>query len=148
MIKIGNVLVDEHSISAIAGKYGDPLAIRIHLNSGDTVIADCTLPDAEDILIAAGLIEPESAVDITDEDLAALRELAEMGYRFIARDSTGWVYAYETAPEKCGAYWDHGDGLPSHRVREDVFAWLSFSDPEPTDILALLGELTEFNETM
>ena len=141
MIRIGNCFFDEGAIESATPKHGDPLASCLYLRSGKTILVDVPIIDVEEALIAAGVIDPENAVEITDDDIAFLQWLSSQGYGYIARDKSGFAYAYVSAPEKNDTHWEPSDVIPAYLISGDLFAWIGSDDPEPTNILTTLGDI-------
>lgn len=132
LIKIGNAWVDPQEIAAFFPTADLPSTpkIGIILRSGGNVWAESTMDEAEAALIDAGVIQDPAADDVpdlTDAEIKELMDLEELGFKYIARDADGKLYAYFEKPTKDGAYWNSRDGQPS-RLKED-FDFIDGSEP-------------------
>ena len=79
---------------------------------------------------------------LTDEQREQLRALWTLGYRWLAKDKYGSVYAYEAKPyEKSRDTWlCYGDlYLCYTKPTKYLDSLVSWSDPEPFDIAKALG---------
>ena len=77
--------------------------------------------------------------ELTDEEREVLKEKYSDGYRFVARDGDGEVYAHSSKPVKGGLDWD-GEGYYdwiSDYVYSD-FKFIKWEDDEPYEIEKLL----------
>lgn len=79
---------------------------------------------------------------MSEEQVAQLRALVTLGFRWLAKDK--WIissHAYIAKPEKGQKYWLHnkdfskGSEIPEYLEINDLVSW---SDPEPLDIVATL----------
>lgn len=153
LVKIGNAFIDPAEIAAIAQyreggltEYEKATQICITLRHGGSFWIDASMDDAEAALIDAGMIEcdePEGSdlPDMTDEELAKLRDLEADGYLYLARDRDGKLFAFRRRPEYDGAYWnDPSITAAAGTLRiHDGFAFISEDAEEPAEIVALLG---------
>lgn len=152
LIKIGSALIDPNEIAAIVPDREDGLTdieqatqICITLRHGSSFWIDAPMDEAEAALIDAGVIEnpyPEPAgPELDDEELAKLRDLETDGYRFLARDKDGKLFAFRRRPEHDGAYWNDPSinaAAGTLRIHEG-FDFIDSDDEEPHDIALLLG---------
>ena len=146
MIKIGNIYVEGDCIAAVSPNSHDYGKVCIFLTCGKVVYAKATMEEAEIVLAENGMIElPESAF-VTEDEMSYLQMLARDGFKYIARDKTGTVYAFLSRPEKNGAYWDPAVEESVERIYDYDFDWVSYDDDEPTDIMEILQQLGEENE--
>ena len=153
LIKIGNALVDPFEIVAIAPDrdecplgYEKAVLIRIELRHGGSLWIDATMDEAEAALIDAGVVtdlltdlEPDdSPLQLTDEESERLRELESYGYKYLARDKDGKLYAFQQKPEYGGFYWMDPDPAGAGALRIDGFSFIGVDDNEPVEICRLL----------
>ena len=153
LIKIGSAFIDPEEIAAITPDRGDgqdayqsSTQICITLRHGGSFWIDAPMDEAEAALIDAGAIEnPYEDQDgdrpeLTEGELAVLRDLESDGYNYLARDKDGKLYAFRNRPEYDGAYWsDPGAGSAGVlRVHED-FDFIDTGAEEPAEIYRLLG---------
>lgn len=143
LIKLNdNVYINPEHISAIGvagakNEGGLPMA-SITMHCGDTL----RVP-AEGLIEAladAGVIASRGAeaITLTGAEIEELRDLREQGYKYIAQDADGRIYAYEDKPAKNAAYWE--DGGDFVRLKEPYFN-LPDMDKTPLSITALLQEV-------
>ena len=81
---------------------------------------------------------------LTNEQREQLRALWTLGGRWLAKDKSGDVYAYESKPEKREIYshWNHKNEYEKCFTvicELNVCSLVSWSDPEPFDIGKALG---------
>lgn len=97
-----------------------------------------------DALAEAGQLytpaEPDPPIEMSDLELGFLMQAVDDGYRYIARDENGQLYAYQGKPRKDGPEWmtDQIEEKPE-RMCEELFDFVDFDDAEPTKIADLLG---------
>ena len=112
-----------------------------------SILTDATMDEAEDALIDAGVVTDLTAEQeadespippLHDEELAKLTELASDGYKYLARDKDGKLYAFRHKPKYGGFYWDDPDPAPALQV--DGLTFISEDDKEPTEISNLLPD--------
>ena len=65
-----------------------------------------------------------------------LYELAADGYKYLARDKDGKLFAFRHKPKYGGFYWDDPDPAPALQV--DGLSFISEEDEEPTEISSLI----------
>lgn len=147
LIKIGTAWVDPEEILAITPSQSmlreDHAQICVMLRHGGGFFLELPMGEAEAALRAAGLLaEPEPAsVVLTDEQTQTLWRLRRDGYRYLARDRNGRVYAYFDEPVRSGAYWEtpEGDAAASAQYLAGDWPMLAWEDYLPTYIDDLLG---------
>ena len=93
--------------------------------------------DALDAAIEALTGKPR----LSEEQVVQLKALVTLGYRWLIKDSTDAVFAYTTRPAKQSKWWDCGGA--NVRIFIDLppgilTSLVSWSDPEPLDIVATL----------
>ena len=154
LIKIGSALVDPCEIVAISKPMNDyfydleeEAMVRIEFRSGSNIWVDATMDEAEAALIDAGVVtdltadydEEKSLLPLLrNDEVDALRKLADDGYRFLARDKDGKLFAFRHKPKYGGFYWDDPDPAPALQV--SGLSFISEEDDEPTEISSLLGD--------
>ena len=159
LVKIGSAFIDPNEIAAIVPYREDGLTdigqatqICITLRQGGGFWIDAPMDEAEAALIDAGVIEnpyPEELPELSEGELTALEKLEAGGYRWLARDKTGHLYAYRgsTPPEYDGAYWNGDPASEPNNTRVDpaadnpgasIFGFITEQDEEPWEIEKLL----------
>lgn len=154
LVKIGSAFIDPNEIAAIVPDREDGLTgieqatqICITLRQGGSFWIDAPMDEAEAALIDAGVIEnpypepPEPEVELTDEEMAKLRDLESDGYLYLARDKDGKLFAFRHVPEYDGAYWNDPSinaAAGTLRIHEG-FDFIDADAEEPTEIFRLLG---------
>ena len=147
LIKIGSALIDPEEIVAIKPYSDDYMKICVMLRNTYSILTDATMDEAEAALIDAGVVTDLTAKHGDDEppapplcveEVAKLTELAGNGYKFLARDKDGRLYAFEHKPEYGGFYWEDPKRGPALQV--DGLTFISEDDEEPTEISELLND--------
>ena len=108
LIRIGNAWVDPSEVAAVLPE-SDGDNVQLALRSGQSHGLDCSMEEAEEDLIACGLItDPTGCVvpRLSAEETGELKHLYALGYAYIARDMDGKLYAFSDVPQREGAYWD------------------------------------------
>lgn len=141
MIKIGRCFFNEDQIAAIQPLI-DGRGADVYLVRGAVVSVDVEEDELQELLEAAGLLSPDSAVEVLAFAPMENQELwlaYEDGFLFVAKDKSGQVYAYKERPEKEGCEWIYtGEGAGTKRLHGD-FDCLSFEDEEPLNLYALFS---------
>lgn len=152
LIKIGSALIDPEEIVAIMPDLGEKAMtheegphIRIDFKSGGSVWIDSTMDEAEAALIDAGVVtdlpaDHDPVPPLTDAEVKKLYGLKSDGYKYLARDKDGMLYAFQHKPKYGGFYWDDPDLAPAMRV--DGLSFVSEEDEEPTEICSLIENLS------
>lgn len=140
IIKIGDAWVDPEEIVAMRETIDDVDKTRYVItrfkNSGDDLLIEATLDEAEAALIDAGYIEnpyPEDdpAPDLSAEERVELEAFDAQGFAWLARDEDGKVFAYKEKPALEGGYFFMpGSSKP-------VQAAGAFSFLQPRDLTAI-----------
>jgi len=143
MVRIGHAWVDMNAVSAICEIRGES-GYSMFLNSGRIIgLPDVTEEEVLQVLEACGLIEGDApTIDMTVftvDELVELEEVFRHGLRWIAQDSDGKTFAYETKPEKLSGGWADSDNL-ARRLRAGDYDALDFEDAEPVDLKALFTQ--------
>lgn len=122
--------------------------LDITLHCGVSCFVEGTVKELEDALIDAGwLINPRAEMpNLTDAEVDELVQLDAAGYRFIARDKDGKLYAYRNKPDYDGAYWTDPlcpqDPLwindRSDELDDPLFDFIHEADDSLTDIEKIL----------
>lgn len=154
LIKIGSALIDPEEIAAISPYRDESMSdveksthVCVVFKRNDSLWIDATMDEAEAALIDAGVVTDLVADDgtdeepvplITHEEKVQLYELEEEGYKYLARDRDGKLYAFRRKPENGGFYWsDPGPGSAG-ALQVIGFNFVSEDDEEPTEIGLLL----------
>lgn len=152
LIKIGNALVDPNEIAVIQPDRNERLSdydksthILIELRNGGSIRIEAAMDEAEAALIDAGVVTDMTAdhdpvPPLTDAEVNKLYELKSDGYKYLARDKDGMLYAFQHKPKYGGFYWDDPDLAPAMRV--DGLSFVSEEDEEPTEICSILSDLS------
>lgn len=137
LIKIGDAWIDPEEIAMILPDQPvedwtpeDSQNICVQLRHGSSMWIRATMDEAEAALIDAGYIEDpaaDEAPELSDAELDELTGLEELGFKYVARDADGKLYAYFEKPTKDGAYWNSRDGQPV-KLKED-FDFIDDSEP-------------------
>lgn len=116
----------------------DDVLCVIQLTDGSNFrfLADEVFPILQD----AGVIASRGAeaITLTDAEYVELQELREQGFRYIAQDNDGKIYAYVERPVKNAAYWEEGG---DYERLDELYANLPDLDKTPLSITALLQEV-------
>ena len=144
MIKIGRCFFNEDQIAAIQPLI-DGRGADVYLVRGAVVSVDVEEDELQELLEAAGLLSPDSAVEVLAFAPMENQELwlaYEDGSLFVAKDKSGQVFAYKKRPPKKGqSEWLY-DGTDEPRRLHGDFDCLSFEDDEPLDLNALFSGST------
>lgn len=141
MIKLGDAYFNEASITAIMPCDADGCYI-VHFDRGGFYqwISDAT--EVQRRLEEVGLIAPEAqsaSLEFPPNEMNLLMDALEQSYYYVAKDSTGQVYAYRDLPKKGSRCWNArtDDGRQTLRLHSE-FAALSWDDESPLIIAAAL----------
>lgn len=79
-------------------------------------------------------------------EIEILKALDLLGYKYIARDKGGNIFAYFPKPIKDFQFWffninTHPDKIQSIKLKSDLFSFVDWEDKEPTNISNLLSAL-------
>lgn len=152
LIKIGNALVDPNEIAVIQPDRTKRLSdddnsthIFIELRNGGSIRIEAAMDEAEAALIDAGVMtdltaDHDPVLPLTDAEVEKLYELESDGYKYLARDKDGKLYAFLHKPKYGGFYWDDPDLVPALQV--DGLSFVSETDEEPTEICSILSDLS------
>lgn len=148
LTKIGGVWVNLCEIVAaehLPATKLDPESVDIVLQNGEHVLASCSAEEFDAALAAAGLLPDEKGNDLRllDEDYELLTTIFEEGFRYLARDVDGKLYAYRHEPSRDGAYWNpayQADGELKPLLRERL-TFVSADDEAPFDLAELISNI-------
>lgn len=155
LIKIGSALIDPVEIAAVSPYSDETLSalekathVCIVFKHGESLWIDATMDEAEAALIDAGVVtdlpdDHNPVPPLTDAEVEKLYELESDGYKYLARDKDGKLYAYRRKPEYGGFYWsDPGPGSAGALQVCDFagFKFIGEDDSEPTEISELLDD--------
>ena len=132
MIRLGNTIIDEKEVSAICP--GSNKEVVVTLKSGYTLHVEATMEQAAAALSAScwNAISPKMMSKI-----ALLERLSSEGYRFLARDKKGTLWAYWSKPSKGYSCWDAIDGKVCSVQLELYNGLIEWHDDSPTNIKTL-----------
>ena len=99
------------------------------------------------VVLSVIRLSPEGIIHLppplTDEQREQLRAIWTLGGRWIAKDGTGNVFAYDSKPQKIMIcfHWNNDEDGECFTVMQElsVCSLVSWSDPEPYDIVKALG---------
>lgn len=147
LVKIGDCFVDPEQIQAVRDMFVPALdktpTVEIILANGECFEAQAAMDEAEAALIDAGVIEnpyPEDeleAPDLSEAEREELDALDAQGFKYIARDEDGTLYAYRCAPVREGGYYF---SLGSQQPEPVAGAFDCIDADEAWSIPFLLGE--------
>ena len=84
--------------------------------------------------------EPDPPIEMSDLELDFLMQADDEGYKYIARDYNGQLFAYKDKPHKDGQEWmAYAPAAEPERMCDELFDFVDFDDAEPTRIADLLG---------
>ena len=133
-VKIGDAWFNPDEITAISlpSDMKDPTKIIVTLRQGVSVRPDATMDEAEAALIDAGVIEnpyPDEGdePELTEEERAELQVLYDAGYKVLARDADGKLYAYMGSPTLEGGYY-YAPGATKPAAVTGAFAFIGPAD--------------------
>ncbi len=161
LIRLGNCIVDPEQIDCVTtlkkdALGGNPLFDRevqengpesyatVHLISGTHMILRMTVDEIAAVLEKAGYLEPDEGAAPAPLVLEAaeteqLRAAYNAGFRWIARDCGGQLYAYYSKPIKLDSVWNYDNTV--HEINVDGgLQFIQWDDPTPTSIAWLLGK--------
>lgn len=138
MIKIGSAIINEEQIAAVYPSLNTPGKIWISLASGRAVWTMATMEEITMALqnVCGDIMAPKVAMEIS-----VLEHLTAAGYRFLARDEGGPLWAFDAEPEKDESCWNAIDGK-AHPVRSDLFdGVVEWQDEMAAEIDAILEDM-------
>ena len=138
LYKLGENWIDPGEIAAVQ-KPPAPGA-DIYLRNGTRLFAAVTREELEAFFLAAGLIPDEDdGITIDEADTEELYDLHDQGYRYLARDIDGKLYAYAERPRKNAGYWEAApkDAVRPKKMNPAACLFVEEKDEEPFDIASL-----------
>ena len=109
LIKIGDAWIDPQEIACMREEIDSVdkthYIVTRFKNAGDDILITATMDEAEAALIDAGLIEEPTydvPPELTEAELTKLSALYDNGYKYLARDGDGKLFAYMTKPNSDG----------------------------------------------
>ena len=124
LVKIGNSCVDPAEIVFIGDEHADIdgthyITVRFR-GGGRSQVFEATMDEAEAALIDAGVIEEpvyDEVPELTDEEDAKAQALFDAGYKYLARDEDGKLFAYKFEPvENQGFYMPGSPAETAERI--------------------------------
>ena len=108
--------------------FSDRLSLRYINNVGDDFKSDLYIED-----ILNGNLQIVKIPKISEEEKTAIKYFLLAGYKYMAKDKNGKVYAYKTKPIKAPiSHWDCCDNNLSSYCKVDIpISFLSWEDTEP-----------------
>lgn len=85
---------------------------------------------------------------LSEREIEILKALDVIGFKYIARDKGGNIFAYQPKPIKDDDIWVfsgdvHPDETQLFKLKRDLFSFVNWVDKEPTKISNLLSLLNE-----
>ena len=139
MIKINDIILNEQQIAVLMPEGFD--GTRVHLNCGAMTVIPASMEDVLAAYEAAGMFKDSGdpvGIALTDAERQELLEFYKGGFRWVAADKDGRIYAYMKKPERDGAYW-YSPSSPAEVELTEDFDAISFED-EPLDLAALFAD--------
>lgn len=141
MVKIGEAYVDLKSVEAIT-PMRECNGYALFLAGGRIVgLSGVTEAEVLDALEAGGCLDPQCVTftpSLAEQELAELHTLWIGGFRYVARDSNGKIFAYRTKPSKGENEWE-ADNDEVRRVNIDTCEALSFEKGNMLDLGEIFG---------
>ena len=151
-IRVNGVIInlDEICSACLASDPYGKKVLKIGMRQGQRINVYSFEADPEllfetmtDALAENGLLhvppEPEPPIELSPLEAQALEAAAAQGYRFIARDFSGALFAYHDRPEKAGKEWSDTGSVRPQRMRNELFCFIDFDDEAAMSIAELLG---------
>ena len=137
MIRFGDVYIAEDQIAAVYRSKTEEDRVWIALKCGRSIYCSVEMLEAERALISAGMILLGD-VEPCDAVVLLLQDLQDDGYKYMARDADGGLFAFENQPTRGESCWHavHGESI---RVAEPLFQGsVQWGDSEPSSIGLML----------
>lgn len=144
MIRLGNYIINEDVIVAMRPS-DDGDATMIQLKYSAEIQVNVPFEEIVGCLVAAGILPDAVSVDliqVSGADALTLARLHRDGFRYLARDFDGKLFAYKSAPYKRTLEWHPAgddEGVP-RRVKEG-FSVVTWDDDQPLNITVILQDL-------
>lgn len=142
MVKIGEAYVDLKSVEAITPmRECDGYALFL---AGGRIVGLSGVTEAEvlDALEAGGCLDPQCVTftpSLAEQELAELHTLWKCGFRYVARDRSGKVFAYASKPTKGEDEWEGADDSMIRRVNISSCEELTFEAGNMLDLGEIFG---------
>lgn len=146
MVKIGPVFLD---LSLVAG--AEPVAggYTVYLSTGHAILIRPLTEDAfMEALTRDGYLDQSEddtevslAACFTSAELTELKGVWSLGFRYIAKEASGMVFAYVSEPHKGSVSWINDDESAVTRLRAGSYDALSFEDIVPLHIGTIMEEM-------
>lgn len=145
MIKLGDCIFNE-DVVVLVKPTEDGKATSILLKYTGKIRIEIPFEEAVGCFIAVGLLPGAAGTDVIQvpsEDVLVLTQLHREGFRYLARDYDGKLFAYGCAPSKGVFGWraNHREGTPK-RVSKGC-AFVTWDDEQPLSITAMLQDLNQ-----
>jgi hypothetical protein len=132
LIRIGKALVDPGEIIMARELECEPPEVEIIFRHGGGCFLECSLDALGQTLREIGCIVNERPrAPLTEEEAALLTELADAGYRYMARDLDGRLYAYGCLPRWGDGLWNARIGSLPPRFIPQGFDFVRATDTAP-----------------
>ena len=128
--------------------------MEVTIKKQDGTEITLTGPGAEVCVVLGALVgrkqsepEPESdsSVMLTGPEWDKLVYLYGTGYRWLARDDDGCLFAYREMPFQSGNHWLISDGRYTS-VTMELFTFVRIEDEEPTEIAPIIRAMKKETE--
>ena len=83
--------------------------------------------------------DPDMPIELSFLEEQELDAVAKQGYKYLARDMSGALFAYAGCPEKRSREWFDGNDIRPQRMRDELFDFIDFDDDAPFSISDLRG---------
>lgn len=146
MVKLGDAFIELSAVEAIT-PIRDGGGYAVFLTGGRIMnLSDVTENEVAQVLSESGYLEiADSGPALVAcwpsvAEWLELRHAFDFGYRYVAKDQSGSVFAYTRPPMKGQSSWLNDDDASKVLRLKNEFASLAFSDPAPMDIAWLFEE--------
>ena len=83
--------------------------------------------------------DPDMPIELSFLEEQELDTVAKQGYKYLARDMSGALFAYAGCPEKRSREWFDDNDIRPQRMRDELFDFIDFDDDAPFSISDLRG---------
>ncbi len=83
--------------------------------------------------------DPDMPIELSFLEEQELDTVAKQGYKYLARDMSGALFAYADCPEKGKREWLEDSSIRPKRMRDEIFDFIDFDDDAPFSISDLRG---------
>ena len=151
LIKIRNTLIDPEEVQTVTPDRNEEREqVLIGFKGGCSCWIEGTMEEAEAALINAGvMIDPaadpeENETPLPELDAMELWKLGDLnaaGFRYLARDKDGKLYAFRHKPVFDGFYWSNPEPGSADAPQVFVsFSFINWDDNEPFEISRILKD--------